>query len=360
MSGVRDEKIDALKALAMLFVIVGHAIVYNALFAVPGPDRVQIALGAQQWIASAALNSLWLNVAYSFHMPLFTFLSAYVLFGREGSPLSMLGKRVIGLLVPYLAWIGVSYVSSGGRTLAALPGFYRQRILYPQSPGAAWFLLALFGCFVVFAVVRAVGGRDWMVILSAVLVGGIVVLPVPGGDIFGILDVAWIYPFFAMGYLFAKHAERLAERRTVLMIGGGLTWAVLLPVLWPVLVNDASWWYPALREWLHARHLFGGVAVIYAVRYTCAAGAICALFYAYDCVRGRALSVQGWIGQRTLGMYLIQPYVLALASAYLTKNWVALTAIAFAGSLLGAWLLEQSRATKLVFLGQRSRARLPA
>jgi peptidoglycan/LPS O-acetylase OafA/YrhL len=70
--------------------------------------------------------------------------------------------------------------------------------------------------------------------------------------------------------------------------------------------------------------------------------------------------VQAWIGKRTLGMYLIQPYVLALASAYLTRNWVALTAIAFVGSLLGAWLLEHNRVTRLVFLGQRSRVRLPA
>jgi fucose 4-O-acetylase-like acetyltransferase len=272
----------------------------------------------------------------------------------------MLGKRVVGLLVPYLVWIGVSYLSSGGRTLAALPSFYRQRVLYPQSPGAAWFLLALFECFVVFAAVRAAGGRDWMVVASAVLVGGIVVLPVPGGDVLGILDVAWIYPFFAMGYLFAKHAERLAERRVALMIGGGLAWAVLVPVLWPVLVNDANWWYPTLREWLHANHLLGGVAVVYAARYACAAGAICALFYLYDYVRGKALSVQAWIGKRTLGMYLIQPYVLALASAYLTRNWVALTAIAFVGSLLGAWLLEHNRVTRLVFLGQRSRVRLPA
>ena len=317
---------------------------------------MQVAAGAQQWISTSALNSVWLNVAYSFHMPLFTFLSAYVLFGREGAPLSMLGKRVVGLVLPYLVWVGVSYASSGPYTLPGLIEHFRQRLIYPQSPGAAWFLYALFGCFVVFAVVRAAGGRDWMIVASAVLVGGIVVLPVPGGDVFGILDVAWIYPFFVMGYLFAEHAPALARRRTLLMVGGALAWVALLPVLWPVLVNDASWWYPSLREWLHARHLPGAVVVLYAVRYLCAAAAICALYFAYDLVKGRLLRIQAWIGRRTLGMYLTQPFVLALASQYLTKNWVALTALAFGGSLAATWVLEQSRITKLVFLGQRSRA----
>jgi len=160
-----------------------------------------------------------------------------------------------------------------------------------------------------------------------------------------------------MGYLFAKHARSLAAKRTPLMIAGALLWAALLPLIWPVLVPEANWWYPSLRAWLHARGLPGAVVLLYGVRYLCAAGALVALFYAYDHVKGRALTLQAWIGRRTLGMYVIQPFFLLAASAW-THDWVVLAVVAFVGSLGATWLLELTPLTRLVMLGQRSRPRV--
>lgn len=353
---MRDHKIDALKALAMFLVIVGHAIVFTHLFGSDAPGRV--AIGAQ-WIDRQTLDSFALNLAYSVHMPLFSFLSAYVLLGREGTPLALVGKRVLSLMVPYVAWVLVSYaiqaLRSGG-SLSAAASYLGTRLLYPQSPGAAWFLYALFGCFAVFAVVRALGGRDRLLIASAVVVGGLIVVPFGTvGDIFGVYDVAWLYPFFVMGYLFAKHRERLARRRSSLLIAGIFGWAALLPFIWPVLVPEVNWWYPVLREWLHARGIPGAVVLLYAVRYACAGAGIITLFYAYDWVKGRALYWQAWVGRRTLGMYLIQPYVLTLVAQRFTDNVVVLTAAAFVGSLALTWVLERGPVTRSVLLGQRLR-----
>ncbi len=354
----RDQKIDALKCLAIVLVVIGHAIVYNSLFSEPSPTRVMI---GTQWIERAALDSIWLNVVYSFHMPLFAFLSAYVLFGRERSPLRLVGKRALGLMLPFVVWTTVTYLIGASRTWAGLLDFVGHALLYPQTPGAPWFLYALFGCFVIFAIIRAARGRDRALLVSAVIVASLIVVPIPQGDIFGVFDIAWLYPFFVMGYLFAKHAERIAERRRTLLIGGVLVWAALLPVIWPVLVPEVNWWYPALREWLHAHGLIGGVVALYAARYLCAAAAVTAVFHLYDHVRGSFLSWQAWVGRRTLGIYVTQPIILAFASAHISRNALVLAVFTLAASLAATLTLEQTRFTRLVFLGQaRSRSRQPA
>jgi len=102
------------------------------------------------------------------------------------------------------------------------------------------------------------------------------------------------------------------------------------------------------------------VVVLYAIRYTCAAAAILAIFYLYDRVRGWPLTAQAWAGRRTLGMYVVQPYVLLVVSAYLTKSVLVLALTAFVGSLLVTWVLERSSLTRLVLLGQRTRSRSTA
>jgi len=356
MSGAREQKIDALKCVAMAFVIVGHAIVHDNLFSVAAPTRV--ALGAQ-WIERATLNSLCLNVAYSFHMPLFAFLSAYVLFGREGSPAKLIGKRALSLLLPYTMWVGISYAfgAQTGWSWRAGALYVGQRLVDPSLPGAAWFLYGLFGCFVVFAAVRALGGRDRMLVTSVVLVGGIVVLPFPAGQLRGAHDLSWLYPFFVMGYLFAKHAGFLRERRAVLMWGGAVLWTVLLPVIWPVLAPEVNWWYPDLREALRARNLPGAAVIYWAARYACAAAAISALFYAYDSLRGWPRAAQAWAGRRTLGMYVIQPYLFLFLAAVLAGNVFLLAIAVFAGSLMLTWIFEQGSPTRLLLLGQRTAPR---
>jgi hypothetical protein len=99
--------------------------------------------GANQWIERGVLDSFWLNVAYSFHMPLFAFLSSYVLLGREGRPLDLVGKRAVSLMLPYVVWVIVGYLSVGTFSLRGVADYLGTRLVYPQSPGAPWFLCAL-------------------------------------------------------------------------------------------------------------------------------------------------------------------------------------------------------------------------
>lgn len=351
MAATRDERIDALKCLAIVLVVIGHAVVYNGLFGEPSPTRVPI---GTQWIERSTLDSVWLNIAYSFHMPLFAFASAFVLFGRERAPMDLVARRAVGLMLPFVVWTALAHLGPG-QSVSGMIESVGHALLYPQSPGAVWFLYALFGCFVLFAVVRALGGRDRMLAASAVVAAAVIVAPIPAGNIFGVYDIAWLYPFFVMGYLSSEHRGWLKEHNRALLAGGALLWLALLPVIWPVLVPEVNWWYPELREWLHARDLFGGIVVLYAARYLCAAAAIVALFQVYDRAHGRFLRWQAWVGRRTLGMYVTQPIILATLSAHVTKSPLVLTLLTLAGGLGITLVLERARLTRLVFLGQASR-----
>jgi hypothetical protein len=263
--------------------------------------------------------------------------------------------------VPYAAWVCISYAfgTRTGWSWRAAAAYVGQRLLDPSLPGAAWFLYALFGCFVVFAAARALGGRDWMLTASVFLVVGVMVLPPPIGNQRVVQDLAWIYPFFVMGYLFARHAESLREHRAPLMWGGAVLWAALLPVIWPVLAPEMNWWYPDLREALQTRGMPGAVLIYWAARYTCAAAAISALFYAYDSLPDRPRAAPAWVGRRTLGMYVIQPYLFLFFTAHFTKSVPVLAVAVFAGSLWLTWVLEHSAPTRLVLLGQRAAPRAP-
>lgn len=112
----RDSNIDALKGFAILLVVLGHAIQAH----VPHFD-----------------DNLLFRLIYSFHMPLFMFLSGYVAWDR---PIK-LGKKFVRLVVPFITWYLALYVLFAHRTI----GFEDYIIRWLKSPDyGLWFLWCCF------------------------------------------------------------------------------------------------------------------------------------------------------------------------------------------------------------------------
>ena len=130
----RDLFLDIAKGLAIILVVVGHVV--QGSF--PNFDDL-----------------LWFKVIYSFHMPLFVFLSgsvAAIAFSPERiqSGILMVAKKVktrlakasIRLLIPFVSWCVINqlfYHHSDSIVSAVLLAFRR-----PDT--ALWFLLAIFYC----------------------------------------------------------------------------------------------------------------------------------------------------------------------------------------------------------------------
>ncbi len=182
----REGWIDAARGIAIVLVVLGHVIhiVERELaLALPGFDVLD-------------------RVLYSFHVPVFFFLSGMFLFrssGERGSG-DLLWSRAKRLLYPYLIWsvlqTTLEVVSSGGWRERLAPELF-QIIYFPQAH--FWFLYVLFFCGAIGIALRSIFvGRlrtVWVLLAVSLVWYGLHRL-IPGGPI---RDIGVYMPYFALG-----------------------------------------------------------------------------------------------------------------------------------------------------------------
>ncbi len=173
---------------------------------------------------------------YSFHIPLFMFISGY--FYRESEeehPLSYIRKKVRRLLLPYLLWnlaygllswalraIGFSMGESISlRTLFIDPFLHGYQYIYNY---AAWFVPVLFVVELLNLAARLVLRRlmkfraagdglvEWIMLAGSLLVGMAVVQLAIGGHVWGLYRapgrILFLFPCFQMGRFYRVRLER--------------------------------------------------------------------------------------------------------------------------------------------------------
>ena len=188
MDGEHTERvdwIDALKGFAILLVIVGHLIQTN----------YQSGIG----------NTIF-NIIYSFHMPLFFFISGMCLnFSRLPDKFEGLcvyaGKKVIQLIIPSILWAAV------------VPAFFDRSLCIPElSIGLFrkfWFLQSLFVIVMLTASAIYIGNKINRVNVPVVLllVGAIAFFAI------GVKRVSLMYLImFILGYLGYKDLNLMGNR----------------------------------------------------------------------------------------------------------------------------------------------------
>ena len=209
-SGARDARMDYAKAIGIVLVVYGH-----------------VARGLMN--AGMAPDSLWMEALdrsiYSFHMPLFFFLSGMSFSGslaRHGARSLLLGK-VDTVLYPYVVWSLVQGLAEAGLarfTNNHLP-IYEVLALAWNPRAQFWFLYALMPIFLLATLVRefARGVRPW---LLAATFGLLYMVAGPLGSLWRVLElVAYGGLYFALGVVFDGHRDRLWRllRAAVLPLG---------------------------------------------------------------------------------------------------------------------------------------------
>ncbi|NTU71154.1 MAG: acyltransferase [Coriobacteriia bacterium] len=307
-SGGRNDVIDALKYVAIALVILGHLLLLRGEFNDLSPDMLRIIV--------------------SMNMPLFTMLSGWVLFGREGrDPLLFMRGKVLGLLVPYLAWILLE-LPKRHVPLAAYPLRLWRALLNPAYGMQMWFLWALFMMFAVFTVARLVSRNDLWTAGVALAIAAVTFFVPRGMD--GLARVVWLYPYFVLGYLAAKHRAKLRRFDAPVTVAAAVAFAGLS---WANLAGP-----PPLE---FATGITGAVAACGIFRFLPAAipGAI------------------GPLGSKTLGVYggqmILMPFLI-LGSGW-SGAMISWSAV-LAGSTVLAVALDRFAVTRALFLGQWPRA----
>lgn len=304
----RDVHIDALRCLAIVMVVATHVLGLRSEFQGVAPGLVRVMV--------------------EFNMPLFAFLSGWVLVGREGShPLLFLRGKALALFVPYLAWVAVELPLRHVAAADLMPRLF-SALVDPHAGLQMWFLPVLFWMFVVFTAGRLVSRTTIWTAAVGIAVGALLLFPVP--HTLGLDKIAWLYPFLVLGYLAARYRDRPVR---FLLVAAGVA---------------------AVALGLAALGGHAGVATRFAqaIAWMAAAAAI------YAAMPRPLLDAQSWIGRRTLGVYGAQ--MVLLPYLIVGSGWpgaVASWGLVTAASSAAAIGLEKFSLTRSVFLGRWPRPR---
>ena len=166
---------------------------------------------------------------YSFHVPLFMFISGY--FYRDESetkPLVYCKKKICRLLVPYFIWNVIYGIIAwilrlagftmgegiGIRTLFVEPFISGYQFIYNY---AAWFVPTLFLIEMMNLVMRIILKKlhlcyEWLILAGSLIVGMTVVWLAIHGHVWGLYKmpgrILFLYPCFQMGQFYRKKLER--------------------------------------------------------------------------------------------------------------------------------------------------------
>lgn len=336
---MRDARIDSLRVIAILSVLMTHAT--NApYFSHP----TQAPLG---WAVVYTLIA-------AFNFQLFVFLSGWV--AKADTGWRWIAGRATRLMVPYLVWcvvqFGLWYRQNGW-------GYLLRMFVDPTATNALWFLPALFLCSVVFAVLRR---SDALLIAAAAAA----VVATPAVAYLGLAKAAQIFPFFVAGH----YAARFRWDPTVP--------AALSPLLvaacWTVPGVGLQWgtpaWYLALSRLGGPVPLYTAQALLGVARFGASIALIAVLAWLIGFRRGAPAAAGGatpgvaasgparylasawrWLGRNTLGLYVGHIYFLRLFVGTGSLAIVTSYASALAGGIALTLLLHASRSTAGLFLG---------
>lgn len=327
LSDERDHHIDALKGLTILLVLLGHSIQVNNI----NFD-----------------NNILFKVIYSFHMPMFMFLSGFILLTQlDHSFLSYLKKNAVRLVLPFFVWYLISYIILGFYKNFSLINYLLDLMKSPDR--GLWFLWILFlNSIFLFGVLRISRYKNWQHWENYFVIGAILLSRTASSDFLGLAEVKQYFPYYAAGFFACKYLDVIKAKRKIIY--------TLALICFPVLVlswkrNEFPTFYPALVQLLSGQKIARLIVSIYkyAISFMGIAFSSCILtciketrFYWFLC----------WLGTLTLDIYVCHGYLLiGIGSG--TKQYSA-ALIALVLSLALTFLIfKRFRITRLLLLGQK-------
>jgi fucose 4-O-acetylase-like acetyltransferase len=300
---MRNKTVDALKGYAIILVVIGHAI-ENIVY---------------------GQNNKVDEFVNSFHMPLFMFLSGYVIFGRVTKPWSRwIWIRAERLLIPYIVWL---FISNDFFSLNGL-----------------WFLMVLFILYCILLIIRYL--KKYLGYFAYIWIFlFLLILPVYGlwwCDYY----LRWHYIFFFAGYLIAEHRAKLpiiGFKSKLLFCGLFIACFFLLPYQSYskdiLITSPLKWTFNLTIACL-------GIAASYSL-----------ISWFADKWIFRLLS---FLGLYTLEIYVMHPILLRVGvlpdlDFGFYPALIFNTLFTLCSSVVIAWVIRRSTTLKLIFFGLREK-----
>jgi len=207
MNEKRSINIDALKGFLIILVVLGHAIQF--IYSVNNFDN----------------NFLW-RIIYSFHMPLFMFISGYLSYSKNRqNDFKWIKKRFLLLVVPFFTWIIIDYFFKWQVNDLSIISKIKEVIIEPDK--GYWFLLIVFyNCLVLY--LSNIFGKKKQPIIYLILIGLVLMLPI---NKFGLILFKWHIVFFSFGYVLSRYKYFLIKYYKIIFYVNIIIFIVLV-IFW--------------------------------------------------------------------------------------------------------------------------------
>ena len=168
--------------------------------------------------AHLGVGTLW-TWMYSFHLPLFFFLSGYV-FSTKYNFKEFLLRKTKSIVLPYFC-LGIPmylfrelYFFISVEFTIADAAYHFKQLLLQQRLWTLWFIACLFCLNIVFYAIAKLCRTEWQIGLISALLAcvGLIYYQFGGTPLYWNADVCLTaMPFFALGYLYKLHAKEVDE-----------------------------------------------------------------------------------------------------------------------------------------------------
>ncbi len=274
----RNRQIDALRGLAIVLVILGHAIIVYPI----NLHEIGWCMNLYKWI-------------YSVHMPLFFFLSGYC-YHYKGDYAAYIIKKMKHLVLPYFLFGILDMLSRAcfSQLVNRNQSVQRSVINMFLYGGEYWFLYVLFLIFLIFPFLEFL--ENHIVRGKIFLLAGFMILKIIETD-FNILCINLIFSylfFFYLGHIMKAHLFKDNKDMDKGMIYYRIT-GVITAVTWLFLV-------------------FGNLSVVAANFLTPCVGIVCCYCFSKE---KWFIKVFSPIGIYSLPLYLLNGFTLTISRAFL-------------------------------------------
>lgn len=343
----RNEQIDFLKAVAIVLVVFGHSI--------------QCGSGAVYEQQQVFFGNIFYKFIYSFHMPLFMLISGFLFYFsiRNHVWTENLKSRITTLLIPIIVWSIVPFLTEAFES-DSMTGIQLLNFFVFKAIHNLWFLWAIFYCSLVVIAVNKLFKDSILVYL--LLFVFILIMP----DIVKSELYKFMYPYFVAGYLFNKNKAKFVPIlqtkfvwQLIFLLSLG---AVFLSLL--VFYDLNSYVYKTgiciFNDTFSLEQL--GIDLFrYMTGFVGSAWVILLVKLAYPKIPEKLRKAFLFVGQNSLGIYIISGYILVLLVPRIMANrtginyfvTIAETILVLSISLLCSVIIKNVKPLNRVLLGGR-------
>jgi fucose 4-O-acetylase-like acetyltransferase len=291
----RLQYIDALKGFLIITVVAGHII---------------------QYFFNDSINNQLFRIIYSFHMPMFMFLSGYVGYKPNQSMnwKKSLTRRFFQLILPFFVW---TFVVNPLMQLDFDTKHLVKKIIFPDT--GLWFLWVLFFIYAFYVSLCSIAekfrfNQSLMLLGCALALFGIYL--VTNFRYFGFQFISWYFMPFTLGILFNRYQTFMNKYWKYLFVVSVIVFPVLawnwqmkqMPVLFGFTVNNNLWLYA-----------YKFLSVIFAIPF---------FMYMFQLLNEK-MQILKVLGRNTLGIYAIH---------FLLLSWIVKPIHTYTAGMLNPYL----------------------